>query len=399
MSNYTYKAKDKAGNTVTGSMEADCEKTVAGRIREQGQFPIEIRPVGAVRTVSTSVPTVSPVDRYLIAPFWTGVNIRHLALFYRQLATMLHAGMSLTEALRSIGNRTKGRLGVIIQEAITNLDNGKQFSDTLARYPHIFGKLQVSLIRAGETGGLLESMVDRIAAYLEYELNVRRMIAKMTNYPMLIFIFIILVTVCLPYLPLLVSAGFIAFFKAIAPGLRNWILGMVVVYLVLKFIFQFNAMKLAWDAFKITPFVIGTAARKIAMSRFSRALAVLYSAGVPIGESVRTAADACGNIYLGNRIKTAIPKINEGVGLTESLIRTGAILPMVADMLVVGEKTGDTDSALQKVSDYMDSEVDVTIHKTGNALFVLMILVAGVIVGFIVLSFYKNYFSGLLGGF
>lgn len=398
MSNYTYKAKDKVGNTVTGSMEADCEKTVAGRIRELGQYPIEIRSIGAPRTTAPAVNTTSPVDHYLVAPFWTGVNIRHLALFYRQLATMLHAGLSLTEALRSIGNRTRGRLGVIIQEAIRNLDNGRQFSDTLARYPHIFGRLQVSLVRAGESSGLMDSMVDRIASYLEYELTVRRMIIKMITYPMFIFVFIILIITCLPYVKMLAGGSIGPFLWAVLPGLRNWALGIAATYIVLKFVFQFTAVKFVWDSVKILPPVLGTSARKIAMSRFSRALAVLYSAGLPISDSVSIAAESCGNILIGNQIKRAIPRINEGVGLTESLVRTGALLPMVVDMLVVGEKTGDMDPVLQKVSEYMDSEVDVTIQKSGIALFVLLIVIAGVIVGFVALSFYAGYFGKLLGG-
>lgn len=397
MPTFNYKAKDRSGNTVTGTVDALDERAAAEMIRELGHLPMDIRLARGTAKPQASVEAGSAFARYFIYPLWTGVNIKMLALFYRQLATMLAAGMALSEALRSIENRSRGRLGVIIAEMRENVSSGRHLSDTMVRYPKVFSSLQIALVRAGEGGGLLEQMVERIATYLEYEIKIRGLIAKATIYPIIILIFAALVAICLPHIAVLLLQGFAPFLVLIWPGLRFWIVGFIAIIVVSKLLFQFNTTRLIWDCIKVNIPIIGGNARKIAMSRFSRALAVLYAAGVSMAESIDIAADACANRFIGRALKYAIPAIQSGQGLTESLSRTRAVTPMVMDMLMVGERSGSMDTVLQKVADYMDEEVDASIHKIGIALFVLMILAAGVIVGSIAVSFYAGYFNNMLG--
>ncbi len=189
---YTYKAKDSAGNTVTGSMEEASERAAAASLRDKGLLPMDIREMHAATRPAQAPEAGSAFARYLIYPIWTGVNLRALSIFFRQLATLLAAGMLLSEALRSVGSRSRGKLGRIIAEALENVERGGPLSATLARYPRVFSPLSLALVRVGETGGLLESMVGRIADYLEYELSIRRLITQAMFYPCMVLLAVIL---------------------------------------------------------------------------------------------------------------------------------------------------------------------------------------------------------------
>lgn len=397
MPTYTYKAKDRAGNTVTGTISAADERAAANSIRELGHLPMDIRAGREERVRHQSKEAGSAFARYLIYPLWTGINIKMLALFYRQLATLLGSGMAMSEALRSIQNRTPGRLRILVGEMRDQTARGGPLSETLSRYPKVFSKLQISLVRAGESGGLLEQMIDRIAAYLEYELGVRKLIMKAVTYPIVTLVFALLAYICVPHLQVAVKDGMGPFLVLVGPQLRAWAFVCIALVVVGKLIFQFDGMRLVWDFLKVQVPIVGASARKIALSRFSRALAVLYAAGVSLPESVNVAADACANLYIGRGIKYAIPGIQAGQGLTESLTRTRAISPMVLDMLAVGERAGSTDAALQKVSEYMDEELDASIHKIGIALFVVMMLTAGIVVGYIVIDFWQKVYGQITG--
>lgn len=386
MPTFSYKVKDKTGATRTGTIEAESEHAAASMIREAGGFPMEIRPVVGVAPSSQLADgeAGNVIARYLIYPIWTGVNIRALVFFYRQLATLIGAGMSLSEALRSVNTRMGGPLSRIVARAHARVQAGGRLSDELSRYPKVFAPLQVSLIRIGESGGLMEGMLDRLASYLEYEIEVRRRIAKAIFYPILVLLFIV-------FKPVLIALALSSTEVAVAvllARLRTCLLPFVIVIVVLKLVFQFRIPRLIWDTVKIVPPVIGTAARKIAMSRFCRALALLHSAGMPPGQSLHAAAAASANLAVAGGIERAVPLIQAGEGLTESLRKTGKVMPMVLDMLATGEKTGAIDSVLQKVADYADDEADATIHKLGIAIFVLMILVAAVLVLVELVGFY-----------
>lgn len=395
---YDYKAKDRAGSTVTGSISAPDERSAADAIRERGQMPMDIRAARQSRPQSKEAG--SAFARYLIYPLWTGVNIKMLAFFYRQLATLLNSGMSLSEALHTIESRTPGRLRAIVGEMRDQTAQGHTMSETLERYPKIFSNLQIALVRVGERGGLLDQMVDRIASYLEYELGVRKLIMKATVYPIVTFVFAILCYICVPHVELAVTRGMGPFMAIVGPQLEALAFGAIGVIIFLKLVFQFATVRLIWDSIKVYVPIVGQSARKVALSRFSRALAVLYAAGIATVESVEVASDACANLYIARGVKYAIPAIMSGQGLTESLTRTRVISPMVLDMLSIGERAGSTDASLQKVADYMDDELDASIHKIGIALFVVMLLAVGVVVGYIAIEFYQRLYGNIskMGG-
>ncbi|NLN76619.1 MAG: type II secretion system F family protein [Armatimonadetes bacterium] len=393
---FEYKAKDRAGNTVTGSLDAVDERGVAEKIREMGHLPMTISRADTTPPETSNAQSGGVLARYILYPLWTGVNIRMLAVFYRQFATLLGSGMSVAESLRSIASRTRGRLGVIIDEAQRSTSAGGKLSDSFSRHPRVFSRLQLALIRAGESGGMLDSMLDRIAQQLEYEIKIRGMIAKAMVYPIVVLVFAALVNIGVPHVDVIVHKGAGPFLSLVLPTVLSCLAKLIVALIIFKLVFQFDVPRLIWDALKVWIPVVGANARKIAMSRFSRSLAILYAAGVSMAESVDLASDVCGNLYIARSMKRAIPAIRSGTGLTEALGKTGAVSPIVLDMLIVGERTGSADTVLEKVADYMDDEVDASIHKISIALFVLMILIAAGIVGSIVVKFYSGFFTNIL---
>lgn len=388
---YDYKVKDKAGNTRTGQLEANDERHAAAMIREAGGLPMDIRPARGTSPASPVAPAGSAFVRYLIHPFWTGVNIRHLMFFFTQLATLLGAGMSLSEALRSVANRSRGSMGRIVRSAQVRVQGGGRLSDEMARFPRVFSALQVSLIRAGEETGLIESMTDRIAGYLEYELTIRRRILLATFYPILVVIVFILKPAVVAYFVKDAHAAGLV----LMASLKGLGVPFVIFLVMAKLVFQFQPPRLVWDEIKTSVPILGMVAKKIAMSRFCKALALLYASGIPITRAVSIAADASANLALARKLKMAVPGLNEGHSLTEALARTGAVLPMVMEMLSVGEQTGSQEVGLQKVADYMDAEADATIQKLSILLFVSMILAVGIMVAMDILGQFMSYFGNL----
>ncbi len=394
---FDYKAKDRAGTTVTGSIDALDERGAAEAIRGMGHLPMTITPAASRSSKTATGESGGVFARYILYPLWTGINIRMLAAFYRQLTILLASGMSISESLRSIGSRSRGRFGVIIREAQQSTAAGGRLSDSLSRHPKVFGRLQIALVRAGESGGMLDRMLERIAQQLEYEMKVRGMLAKATLYPELILALAMLVGLAIPHVNTLVDQGFGAFITLVLPPVARIAGTLVLLVVATKLLFQFSVPRLIWDAIKIWIPVFGANARKIAMSRFSRSFAILYAAGMSVSESVDLACGACGNLYLGRTMRKAIPAIQSGGGLSDALGRTGVVSPVVMDMMLVGERTGSTDAVLEKVADYMDEEVDASIHKISIALYVVMVLVASGVVGSLVLKFYTGYIKGIPG--
>lgn len=392
MATYSYRVKDRTGNTRTGTLEAADERQAAAMIREAGGYPMEIRLVHEVNISSDGL-TSSTFARHFIHPLWTGTSISTLLFFYRQLAAMLGAGMSLSEALRSVSERSRGPTARIISFMHSRVQNGGRLSDEMVRHPRVFAPLQISLIRAGEQSGLLEQMSNKIASHLEFEIGLRRKITTAILYPMLILLFIAVE----PAIIALVLDSFQACLIVLYGEFKMYGVPLIVMIVVLKLLFQFSMVRFMWDFIKIQPPILGTVARKIAMTRFSSVLALLYSSGVPIAQALSVSADACANSAIGRSLKQAIPAINSGESLTDSLNRTGMLMPAVVDMLYVGEKTGSYDLTLNKVADYMEDEANTTLKKLPVVLFILMMILAGIMAGIQIIGGYTGYVNKTIG--
>ena len=270
-------------------------------------------------------------------------------------------------------------------------------SAAFQRYPEVFSTVVVSVMRAGEEGGFLDSAMHTIADYLDQEVELRRLYKKVTFYPKLQLAASAVI---------IIAANLII--QAIAPGAKGlhsplttpatWIvLGPILVLL-----FLFSRVGLAnprvkhnWDAVVANLPYIGTTMRQVAMARFGRAFAALYASGVAMAPAIRMSADACGNEYLRARIHPAPAQLEGGAGVTETLRATGAFSPIVLDMMATGETTGDLDGMLGKMSEFYVAEAEVRQIKLGQLFGVFVALVVAIYIGYIVITFWQEYGQGV----
>ncbi|MEN6371233.1 MAG: type II secretion system F family protein [Armatimonadota bacterium] len=391
MPNFIYKAKNKSGEIVTGTVEAADSRSAAGKIREMGCWPLELR---EERTRQSSAPSQSAG----FAAFWSGVSLRSLAVFFRQMATMIKAGMSISESLDSVGRQKgTGRIQVLAVRAAEYVRNGGMLSNFFAMYPRVFTPIQIGLVRIGETSGAMDSMIEQIACYLERELEIRRKFSKITLYPKIVGVFIIAAALFLrPVSKVgeIIDQGWPRVQQILTSELLPVLLVCAILYFLIKVLLLIPPIRYGWDSLKISFPVLGEVARKLAIARFTSAFSIMCNAGVPLAQAVELGSDAVGNVVISRALKSSIPQLREGGHLSDALARTGKIPEMVLGMMTTGEKTGSMDLVMDKVSEYYSNEAEATLEKFGYLLLVMLIVAAGIIAFMILKDFYTEYYGG-----
>lgn len=417
MSTFTYQARDLEGKDVSGIIEADDARGAASSLREQGLFTLHLAetvnarpatvslPTGATETRGSFTPGHTPMPRtprigeqssVHIAPFLISVPLPEVAIMFRQMGTLLNAGVPMVQSISTLAQQTRsGRLKSILEDATGIVASGNPFSDAMAKYPAVFAPIQVELIRAGETGGLLETMCDRIADYLEREIETRRKLKRETLYPKMVLGVAGLVILILTFVQAgmgktganLVGSriGFAVTVGVIAFGI--WWLA--------RYLNQFPVYGGMWDRFKMRIPGTGDVARKYATARFARAMAALYGGGVNLFRAVEIGARACGNRAIGEEILSHAPALNNGEGISGMLARSGLLSPLAIQMARTGEQTGSLDTMMNKVADYLENEADAKAHQVAVITGVLALLLAACVVAYIVISFYVGMFSSI----
>lgn len=396
MPTFTYSAFDPAGQRQTGVVEAVDERHAHARLSESGLM---------VETISAGQQGDEGRDvfsKYLIGPLVGRVNKEALQRFFAQLNSMFRAGVPLVQSLDTLANSTShGRLRSVIIDMKTFVLAGKPLSESMKKYPEVFGPLLTSLVIVGERAGTLDSSFQQCADYLDREVRLRNRIKRATFYPKLVFVMILIIPI--------VTAAII---KAIAPNAavllpifslaeQPWFWPVVVTLLVASIIFfrlllEVPSIRRGWDGFLLRIPYVGHTLYIYSMAKFSRALSALYAGGVAVHEAMTRAADACGNEALRWQIRPAANRLVEGRGITESMRNTGAFSHIVLDMSGTGERTGNMESMLTHVAEQYEDEADVRMEKTAMILQVVAILAVAIIVGFIVVTFFMNYIA-LLG--
>ena len=402
MATFSYQAKDKGGNTISGVIDAPEERSAANTLREMGYFPLRINVVGAATMPGTAplppgagspmAPRVGTQSRIEVAPFLNSVPLDEMSAFYRQMATLVNAGVVMVQALTAMARQTRsGRLRSILEEATASVASGNPFSVTMAKHPAVFSEMQLEMIRAAETSGMMERMCNRIADYLERELEIRRKMSRETLYPKIVLFVAGLVVLLLGFL------------KAGAQGIMGQLTfaaitaaSIVGAIWLFKYLQQYPAIGAAWDNVKMLIPGVGGVARKYATARFTRALAALYGAGVLLPTAVAIAARACGNRAIGQRMVDLTPMLMSGKGIAATLEASGLLAPIAVQMARTGEQTGNLDVMMDKVADYLESEADQKSHQYAIYLGVAAIIVAGIVVAVIAISFYVGQITSLL---
>ncbi len=393
---YSYEAKDRAGRTVTGSLDAQNERDAATLVREQGYFPMRLVPVAAPGGSPDSASLPRAESRaaplaftqwllvHLVYPLWTGVGLNELALCYRQFAAMLHAGVPIYQCLATLVAQTRNPSFRRILETVSRrLQQGRTLSEALGEFPWVFTDFHRAMVSAGELTGRLDVIFVRLSDALEQEQALRRSIRRETFYPKSVLVSSFL----LPPLFYLITSGVRAY-------LTHAVLPLLYLGAIVGGLFVLNRLgaqaKQGYHALlAVTPGIGGTV-RMIALARFARTLSSLYAAGVALPQAIKSAAETCGNTYLGGRIVRAIPRIAAGGGIVESLRDTNVFPPMVMSMLGTGEQTGSLDQTMDKVAEFYEQESVVRLHQTSVTLGVVALLIAAIVVALDVVGFYQG---------
>jgi len=333
----------------------------------------------------------------IVGPLVNRVPLSQLLFFFRQLSTMLNAGVGMVQTLDTLVNQTSDpRLKGIIRELREHALAGRPISTGLQRYPESFTPLMLSLIRVGEESGMMDKSCAQIAEYIDREIELRNLIRRVTIYPKLVIaaaIIIVLVTNVI-----IASLGKSGGIDSLLTRWSTWVVLTPIIlglFLFFRVGLQNPRIKFQYDQFILSLPLFGTTVKQLCMAKFGRAFGILYAGGVPVPRAVQLAADACGNEFLRARIHPAATGLKEGEGITHAFAATGVFTPIVLDMTNTGETTGNLDFMLQKVAEFYEEDGKTRSVQFGYALGVLALLAVGVYVGYTVITFYAGHFSGI----
>ncbi|MDO9017790.1 MAG: type II secretion system F family protein [Deltaproteobacteria bacterium] len=393
MPTFTYEAKTRTGEVRTGTMEADDEASVGQRLRQQQLQPVKVAKKG------------------FSFNFGGGgtVTTKDLVIFTRQFSTMIDAGLPLVQCLDILGSQIENPAFARVLRTVKNdVEGGLTFSDSLAKHPRIFDHLFCNLVRAGEIGGILDTILQRLAAYIEKNAKLVRQVKSALTYPIgVMFIAVAVIAVMMIF----VIPTFEAMFKEFGgelPGLTQTVINASHFFVnnVFALVGGTVGSLYAFSYWKRTPNgtrvidrallqfpVIGGVMRKIAVARFTRTLGTLLSSGVPILDAMEIVAKSSGNYIIEQGIMTARAKIAEGKNMAEPLAETQVFPSMVVQMIAVGEQTGALDTMLNKIADFYEEEVDVAVSAMTSLLEPIMMVFIGGSVGTMIIAMYLPIFT------
>jgi general secretion pathway protein F len=392
---YAFKGVNAAGKSIHGLLDAESSRSARGKLRKDGVFLTELAEHRGVTSVKAAA------GRSFQLPSLSRVPPLELALTTRQAATLLSSGIPLVEALGALAEQTENvRLRGALGGARDRVNEGAHFADALAQ-TGAFPDLYVNMVRAGEAGGALETVLERLADYLESQVRLRNKVSSILIYPIVMFGFAmivvgVLVTVVLPQITDLLTSLHkeLPFYTRWIIALSNfvkswwWAVGLGAA----SFVFGLHVAiatergREIFDTFKLRLPVIGRTVRIIAIARFARTLATLLAGGLPIVRSLDTAKHVANNTLLGRAIDAARESITEGASVAAPLRNSGEFPPMVTHMIGVGERSGQLEAMLSKIADTYEEQIETTVTRLTALLEPLLILLMVGIVVTIILA-------------
>jgi len=391
MPTFTYRARDEAGKTVKGILEAPSREEVAARLHKMGYLVTRVE-----KGLSSEFNLESFGDRF------QRVKTEDIVMFNFQLANMIGSGLPLLLSLKILKTQTESAtLKRILERVTREVEGGMSFSEALTLHPRAFSKLFINMVKAGEATGHLDAVLNRYALYAEYQEDLRQKIQGALFYPGILVV--AGVTVILFVVSFVVPQFTAIFAKAHVPlplptrilslvgrGIKQyWFLllfAVVALGAALKGIHRMETGRLTIDRFLLTLPVIGPLLRKVAISRFARTLATLVESGVPMLESLEIVEEVVGNQVLGRAIRKARKNVEGGEKLAEPLKVSGEFPLDAAQMIAVGEETGDLGGMLNKISDFYDRSVGYSVKKLTTLIEPVCLVVMGGVVAFIMAS-------------
>ncbi|MBW2315937.1 MAG: type II secretion system inner membrane protein GspF [Deltaproteobacteria bacterium] len=392
---FEYKAIDRGGRSQKGFVDAENARAARLQLRDEGVFPTELR-----EGADDAIPS-DEGSRFEIRMPRLGVSLMDQAVATRQLSTLVGAGVPLISALGAISEQCENaRLKAEFGRVRDRLNEGASLADAMAN-GDVFSDLYTSMVRAGETGGALEAILERLASYLESQVRLRNKVSAILVYPifMLFFTLIIvgvLVTFVLPQITTLLDSldQELPVYTRVIIGGSEWVRSYwwVLAIALLAGFAGFRAFvatergRRSWDQTLLRLPVVGRVTRVVAVSRFARTLSTLLSGGIPIVQAMAVGRDVAGNVVLGDAIDKARESITEGASIAQPLRQSGQFPPMVTQMIEVGEQSGQLEAMLAKVAETYDEEVETTVSRLTALLEPVLILIMVGIVLLIIMA-------------
>jgi type IV pilus assembly protein PilC len=404
MPSYTFQAMNSKGDEVRDEIEAGSQEEAVNKIRELGLFPTQVRQKAGRRTTAAAAAAGPTAARRRGGLTLGGVSNKQLCVFTRQLSTLQDAGLPLVRSLKILEAQMRPcKLKDVVSEVAEDVESGSTFSESLAKHPRAFDRLYVNMVRAGEAGGALDTILERLAEFREKARQLRRRIIGAMIYPVVVItiasaILILIMTIIVP--------KFQEIFKSfdtklptmtiilinVASSLKKyiWIVVLlpVVFYLFVKLLKRSRGGRYFVDNVKLHLPVFGAIVSKSTISSFTRTLGTLIASGVPILEALNIVRDTTGNEVVARAIGKVHDSIREGDTIAEPLRASGVVDEVVVNMIDVGEETGELDKMLVKVADNFDDEVDTLVASMMSLMEPLIIVVLGGAVAFIVISLF-----------
>lgn len=419
MPKFSYVAMDQKGKEQKGTIEVASQNEAIGRVKEMGLFPTKIVEVDKVKEKDKGEKKAAGAGAPKAAggKKGGGINIKIpglggkvkgkvLTTFTRQLATLVDAGLPLLRGMRVLEKQERNpTLKSIIGELALAVEGGSTFSEALAQHPKVFNRLYVNMVKAGELGGVLEVVLNRLSEFQEKAQKIKGKVVAAMFYPVAVLVVAVAI---MAVLVIIVIPKFKEVFAGLGEGrplpaftmlvlnisdlVRNNMIMTVIVLAVLVVSFlMFIKTKFgrhAWDKFLLKMPVLGPVVSKVAISRFTRTLGTLVSSGVPILQALTIVRETSGNVIIANAVTAVHESVKEGETITAPLEASGVFPPMVISMVDVGEQTGALPEMMMKIADNFDDEVDNAVAAMTSLLEPIMIIFLAVIVGSIVIAMF-----------
>jgi type IV pilus assembly protein PilC len=392
MPQFAWIARSASGDLEKGVMIADDKPTVEKRLRQQQLEP-------------------KKVSKRLSLTFGAPVDSTELVKFIRQFATMIDAGLPLVQCLDILSGQEENEIfKAALIDIKQTVEQGATFSDALRRHPKIFDGLFVNLVHAGEVGGILDTILNRLAIYIEKNVKLKRQVKGALSYPITVMVIMVgvlgvLMTWVIPAfenmfaefgakdaLPaltkmvILISNNFVSNLPFIIPAV------IIIAMLAVRFYRTKKGKRIVHKALLVIP-IMGPVMKKIAVARFSRTLGTLLASGVPVLDAIEIVAKSAGNVVIEEGLMYARERISEGRNLADPLAELGIFPGMVVQMVGVGEQTGALDQMLTKIADFYEDETDVAVQAMTSMIEPIMMVVIGGIVGVVLVSMYLPIFE------
>lgn len=392
---YIWEGKTRQGNVQKGELAANNKEEVIALLRKQNILPINV--------------AAKPKELKLQL-FAQKITDKDVVILTRQLATMIDAGLPLVQCLDILGSQTENKaLAKVVGQVRSDVESGATFADALKKHPKVFDNLYVNMVAAGEAGGILDTILQRLAAYMEKFAKIKRQVKSAMIYPaVILFVAVAVVALLLVVVVPMLASMFAEMGQAlplptrIVLAISNFMSGWGGLFLLIGIIAFFIGLKqfrktekglTLTDGIALKIPIFGTLIQRVSVAKFTRTLGTLMTSGVPILEGLLIVSRTAGNKIVENSIMATRQSVSEGKTLAEPLSKAKVFPAMVTQMIAVGEATGALDNMLNKIADFYDDEVDSAVSALTSMLEPMLMIFLGTTVGFVIIAMYMPIFQ------